>query len=172
MAVFGGWRPKGGTIVCNGYKTASSFNLGADWPESFGHKRIYRYRKKESEVAPGDRGSGEMGLTPQVGLRVRLVSLAPANGGYRRLRNPNLLSLRSLLPVVEQCPPMLTAGWCFAPAALSIMGSQIAKSGGLSATVSARPFATLRVAARWACRWITSTWAAPGVGFTTATHSR
>ena len=61
--------PKGGTIVCNGYKDREFIRL-ALMGQKLGHK-VFIVIEKESEVGLVIEEANELKLTPQVGLRVR-----------------------------------------------------------------------------------------------------
>ena len=65
--------PKGGTIVCNGYKDREFIRL-ALIGQKLGHK-VFIVIEKESEVQYVIDESIKLGLMPNVGLRVRLSSL-------------------------------------------------------------------------------------------------
>jgi arginine decarboxylase len=104
----------GGTIVCNGYKDSEFIRL-ALIGRALGH-RIYIVVEKLSELELIIRTSEEMGVTPLIGLRVRLASIGAGNwqntGGdkskfglsapqvlqaVQRLRETDLLSATQML---------------------------------------------------------------------------
>ena len=66
--------PKGGTIVCNGYKDREFIRL-ALMGQKLGHN-VFIVIEKESEVELVIEEAAELKVAPQVGLRVRLSSLA------------------------------------------------------------------------------------------------
>ncbi|MDU3294890.1 MAG: arginine decarboxylase, partial [Pseudomonas aeruginosa] len=66
--------PKGGTIVCNGYKDREFIKL-ALMGQKLGHN-VFIVIEKESEVQLVIEEAANVGVQPQVGLRVRLSSLA------------------------------------------------------------------------------------------------
>jgi len=115
--------PKGGTIVCNGYKDREFIHL-ALIGQKLGH-RVFIVIEKESEVRLVIEEAGKLGIEPQVGLRVRLSSLASSKwadtGGEKSKFG---LSAAQLLRVVEQ---FRTAGMQNGVRLLHFhMGSQIA----------------------------------------------
>ena len=115
--------PKGGTIVCNGYKDREFIRL-ALLGQKLGHN-VFIVIEKESEVALVIEEAAALALTPQVGLRVRLSSLASSKwadtGGEKSKFG---LSAAQLLRVVEQ---FRTAGLESGVRLLHFhMGSQIA----------------------------------------------
>ncbi len=93
--------PKGGTIVCNGYKDREFINL-ALIGQKLGHN-VFIVIEKESEVRLVIEEAERLGVTPQVGLRVRLSSLASSKwadtGGEKSKFG---LSAAQLLRVVDQ----------------------------------------------------------------------
>ena len=93
--------PKGGTIICNGYKDREFIRL-ALIGQRLGHN-VFIVIEKESEVKLVIEEAAELGVIPQVGLRVRLSSLASSKwadtGGERAKFG---LSAAQLLRVVEQ----------------------------------------------------------------------
>lgn len=93
--------PKGGTIVCNGYKDREFIQL-ALLGQKLGHN-VFIVIEKESEVGLVIEEAAAMGLTPQVGLRVRLSSLASSKwadtGGEKSKFG---LSAAQLLRVVDR----------------------------------------------------------------------
>ena len=93
--------PKGGTIICNGYKDREFIRL-ALIGQRLGHD-VFIVIEKESEVKLVIEEAAELGIVPQVGLRVRLSSLASSKwadtGGERSKFG---LSAAQLLRVVEQ----------------------------------------------------------------------
>ncbi len=66
--------PTGGTIVCNGYKDREFIRL-ALMGQKLGHN-LFIVIEKESEVALLIEEAAALGVQPQIGLRVRLSSLA------------------------------------------------------------------------------------------------
>ena len=66
--------PSGGTIVCNGYKDHEFIRL-ALMGQKLGHN-LFVVIEKESEVALLIEEAAALGVQPQIGLRVRLSSLA------------------------------------------------------------------------------------------------
>lgn len=92
--------PKGGTIVCNGYKDREFIHL-ALIGQKLGHK-VFIVIEKESEVRLVIEEAAKLGVTPQVGLRVRLSSLASSKwadtGGEKSKFG---LSAAQLLRVIE-----------------------------------------------------------------------
>ena len=66
--------PKGGTIVCNGYKDREFIRL-ALMGQKLGHN-VFIVIEKESEVSLVIEEAAELKVAPQIGLRVRLSSLA------------------------------------------------------------------------------------------------
>ena len=66
--------PKGGTIVCNGYKDREFIRL-ALMGQKLGHN-VFIVIEKESEVQLVIEEAADLKVAPQVGLRVRLSSLA------------------------------------------------------------------------------------------------
>ncbi len=66
--------PKGGTIVCNGYKDREFIRL-ALMGQKLGHN-VFIVIEKESEVPLLIEEAAELQVLPQIGLRVRLSSLA------------------------------------------------------------------------------------------------
>ena len=66
--------PKGGTIVCNGYKDREFIRL-ALMGQKLGHN-VFIVIEKESEVPLVIEEAASVGVKPQIGLRVRLSSLA------------------------------------------------------------------------------------------------
>ncbi|PAU87809.1 arginine decarboxylase [Pseudomonas sp. WN033] len=93
--------PKGGTIVCNGYKDREFIHL-ALIGQKLGH-RVFIVIEKESEVELVIEEAARLGLVPQIGLRVRLSSLASSKwadtGGEKSKFG---LSAAQLLRVVER----------------------------------------------------------------------
>lgn len=93
--------PKGGTLVCNGYKDREFIRL-ALIGQKLGHN-VFIVIEKESEVGLVIEEAAALGLTPQVGLRVRLSSLTSSKwadtGGERSKFG---LSAAQLLRVIER----------------------------------------------------------------------
>ena len=93
--------PKGGTIVCNGYKDREFIRL-ALMGQKLGHS-VFIVIEKESEVALVIEEAAELKVAPQIGLRVRLSSLASSKwadtGGEKSKFG---LSAAQLLSVVER----------------------------------------------------------------------
>ncbi|MBD1601507.1 arginine decarboxylase [Pseudomonas typographi] len=93
--------PKGGTIVCNGYKDREFIRL-ALIGQKLGHN-VFIVIEKESEVALVIEEAAELKVKPQVGLRVRLSSLASSKwadtGGEKSKFG---LSAAQLISVVER----------------------------------------------------------------------
>lgn len=93
--------PKGGTIVCNGYKDREFINL-ALVGQKLGHQ-VFIVIEKESEVSLVIEEAEKLGITPQVGLRVRLSSLASSKwadtGGEKSKFG---LSAAQLLRVIDR----------------------------------------------------------------------
>jgi arginine decarboxylase len=93
--------PKGGTIVCNGYKDREFIKL-ALMGQKLGHN-VFIVIEKESEVQLVIEEAAELKVTPQIGLRVRLSSLASSKwadtGGEKSKFG---LSAAQLLSVVER----------------------------------------------------------------------
>jgi arginine decarboxylase len=93
--------PKGGTIVCNGYKDREFIRL-ALMGQKLGHS-VFIVIEKESEVPLVIEEAAELKVTPQVGLRVRLSSLASSKwadtGGEKSKFG---LSAAQLLSVIER----------------------------------------------------------------------
>ncbi|UFQ98319.1 arginine decarboxylase [Pseudomonas wenzhouensis] len=93
--------PKGGTIVCNGYKDREFIRL-ALMGQKLGHN-VFIVIEKESEVALVIEEAAELKVAPQIGLRVRLSSLASSKwadtGGEKSKFG---LSAAQLLSVVER----------------------------------------------------------------------
>jgi arginine decarboxylase len=65
--------PKGGTIICNGYKDREYFRL-ALIAQALGHQ-VYIVVEKLSELAQVIRESRSLGVRPSLGVRLRLASL-------------------------------------------------------------------------------------------------
>ena len=93
--------PKGGTIVCNGYKDREFIRL-ALIGQKLGHN-VFIVIEKESEVSLVIEEAAELKVAPQIGLRVRLSSLASSKwadtGGEKSKFG---LSAAQLLSVVER----------------------------------------------------------------------
>jgi arginine decarboxylase len=93
--------PKGGTIVCNGYKDREFIRL-ALMGQKLGHN-VFIVIEKESEVRLLIEEAAELKVAPQIGLRVRLSSLASSKwadtGGEKSKFG---LSAAQLLSVVER----------------------------------------------------------------------
>ena len=93
--------PKGGTIVCNGYKDREFIRL-ALMGQKLGHN-VFIVIEKESEVALVIEEAVELKVAPQIGLRVRLSSLASSKwadtGGEKSKFG---LSAAQILQVVER----------------------------------------------------------------------
>ena len=93
--------PKGGTIVCNGYKDREFIRL-ALIGQKLGHN-VFIVIEKESEVQLVIEEAAALKVAPQVGLRVRLSSLASSKwadtGGEKSKFG---LSAAQLLSVVER----------------------------------------------------------------------
>ena len=93
--------PKGGTIVCNGYKDREFIRL-ALIGQKLGHN-VFIVIEKESEVTLLIEEAAEMKVQPQIGLRVRLSSLASSKwadtGGEKSKFG---LSAAQLLSVIER----------------------------------------------------------------------
>lgn len=93
--------PKGGTIVCNGYKDREFIRL-ALIGQKLGHS-VFIVIEKESEVPLVIEEAKSLGVAPQVGLRVRLSSLASSKwadtGGEKSKFG---LSAAQLLAVIER----------------------------------------------------------------------
>ena len=93
--------PKGGTIVCNGDKDREFIKL-ALMGQKLGHN-VFIVIEKESEVQLVIEEAANVGVQPQVGLRVRLSSLASSKwadtGGEKAKFG---LSAAQLLSVVER----------------------------------------------------------------------
>ena len=95
--------PKGGTIVCNGYKDREFIKL-ALMGQKLGHN-VFIVIEKESEVQLVIEEAANVGVQPQVGLRVRLSSLASSKwadtggeGQVRPFRRPAAVGGRALPP--------------------------------------------------------------------------
>ncbi|GLR15125.1 biosynthetic arginine decarboxylase [Chitinimonas prasina] len=93
--------PRGATIVCNGYKDREFIRL-ALMGQKLGH-RVFIVIEKESEVGFVIDEARSLGVQPNVGLRVRLSSLASSKwadtGGEKAKFG---LSAAQLLTVVER----------------------------------------------------------------------
>lgn len=93
--------PKGGTIICNGYKDREFIHL-ALIGQKLGHN-VFIVVEKESEVQLVIEEAAELKVVPQVGLRVRLSSLTSSKwadtGGEKAKFG---LSAAQLLSVVER----------------------------------------------------------------------
>lgn len=93
--------PKGGTIVCNGYKDREFIRL-ALIGQKLGHN-VFIVVEKESEVTLLIEEAAELKVQPQIGLRVRLSSLASSKwadtGGEKSKFG---LSAAQLLSVIER----------------------------------------------------------------------
>ena len=93
--------PTGGTIVCNGYKDREFIHL-ALLGQKLGHN-LFIVIEKESEVALLIEEAALLGVQPQIGLRVRLSSLASSKwadtGGEKAKFG---LSAAQILRVVER----------------------------------------------------------------------
>ncbi|AVO53994.1 arginine decarboxylase [Ectopseudomonas mendocina] len=93
--------PKGGTIVCNGYKDREFIRL-ALMGQKLGHN-VFIVIEKESEVSLVIEEAAELKVAPQIGLRVRLSSLASSKwadtGGEKSKFG---LSAAQILSVVER----------------------------------------------------------------------
>ena len=93
--------PKGGTIVCNGYKDREFIRL-ALMGQKLGHN-VFIVIEKESEVRLVIEEAAELKVAPQIGLRVRLSSLASSKwadtGGEKSKFG---LSAAQILQVVER----------------------------------------------------------------------
>ena len=93
--------PKGGTIVCNGYKDREFIRL-ALMGQKLGHN-VFIVIEKESEVRLVIEEAAELKVAPQIGLRVRLSSLASSKwadtGGEKSKFG---LSAAQILSVVER----------------------------------------------------------------------
>ena len=93
--------PKGGTIVCNGYKDREFIRL-ALIGQKLGHN-VFIVIEKESEVQLVIEEAAEVKVKPQIGLRVRLSSLASSKwadtGGEKSKFG---LSAAQLISVVER----------------------------------------------------------------------
>ncbi|CAD5107673.1 arginine decarboxylase [Zestomonas carbonaria] len=93
--------PKGGTIVCNGYKDREFIRL-ALMGQKLGHN-VFIVIEKESEVRLVIEEAAELKVAPQIGLRVRLSSLASSKwadtGGEKSKFG---LSAAQVLSVVER----------------------------------------------------------------------
>ena len=93
--------PKGGTIVCNGFKDREFIRL-ALMGQKLGHN-VFIVIEKESEVALVIEEAAELKVAPQIGLRVRLSSLASSKwadtGGEKSKFG---LSAAQILSVVER----------------------------------------------------------------------
>lgn len=93
--------PKGGTIVCNGYKDREFIRL-ALMGQKLGHN-VFIVIEKESEVALVIEEAADLKVAPQIGLRVRLSSLASSKwadtGGEKSKFG---LSAAQILSVVER----------------------------------------------------------------------
>lgn len=93
--------PKGGTIVCNGYKDREFIRL-ALMGQKLGHN-VFIVIEKESEVQFVIDEAAELKVAPQIGLRVRLSSLASSKwadtGGEKSKFG---LSAAQILAVVER----------------------------------------------------------------------
>ena len=93
--------PAGGTIVCNGYKDREFIHL-ALLGQKLGHN-LFIVIEKESEVALLIEEAAALGVQPQIGLRVRLSSLASSKwadtGGEKSKFG---LSAAQILRVVER----------------------------------------------------------------------
>lgn len=93
--------PKGSIIVCNGYKDRHFIRL-ALMGQRLGHQ-VFIVIEKESEAALLIRESQELGVRPNIGLRVRLSSLASSkwadSGGEKGKFG---LSATQLMAVIQQ----------------------------------------------------------------------
>ncbi len=93
--------PKGGTIVCNGYKDREFIRL-ALMGQKLGHN-VFIVIEKESEVRLVIEEAKELQVLPQIGLRVRLSSLASSKwadtGGEKSKFG---LSAAQILSVVQR----------------------------------------------------------------------
>ncbi len=93
--------PKGGTIVCNGYKDREFIRL-ALIGQKLGHS-VFIVIEKESEVALLIEEAAALAVVPQIGLRVRLSSLSSSKwadtGGEKSKFG---LSAAQILRVVER----------------------------------------------------------------------
>lgn len=155
--------PKGGTIVCNGYKDREFIRL-ALMGQKLGHN-VFIVIEKESEVDLVIEEAASLKVKPQVGLRVRLSSLASSKwadtGGEKSKFG---LSAAQLLSVVEGAGDRSGPG--HPPAALPY-GLADRQPGGLPARFQGSdPLFTANCATS-ACRLTISTWAAAWVWITT-----
>ncbi|MFN9583595.1 MAG: arginine decarboxylase [Pseudomonadaceae bacterium] len=93
--------PKGGTIVCTGYQDREFIRL-ALMGQKLGHN-VFIVIEKESEVALVIEEAADLKVAPQIGLRVRLSSLASSKwadtGGEKSKFG---LSAAQILQVVER----------------------------------------------------------------------
>src|SRR3546814_1532683 len=78
--------PKGGTIVCNGYKDREFIRL-ALMGQKLGHN-VFIVIEKESEVGLVIEEAAALKVKPQVGLRVRLRSEAHTSELQSLMRIP------------------------------------------------------------------------------------
>ncbi|MBV8659229.1 MAG: arginine decarboxylase [Burkholderiales bacterium] len=122
--------PRGGTIVCNGYKDREFVRLALTG-QKLGH-RVFIVIEKESEVDLVIQEAAKLGVQPRVGLRVRLSSLASSKwadtGGEKAKFG---LSAAQLLSVVHR---FTAAGMANSIQLLHFhMGSQIANLGDYQA---------------------------------------
>lgn len=92
--------PKGGTIICNGYKDREYFRL-ALIAQALGHQ-VYIVVEKLTELAQVIRESRSLGVRPSLGVRLRLASLGKGkwqNTGGEKSKFG--LSAGELLKVIE-----------------------------------------------------------------------
>ncbi|GAO91679.1 arginine decarboxylase [Pseudomonas syringae pv. actinidiae] len=144
--------PKGGTIVCNGYKDREFIRL-ALMGQKLGHN-VFIVIEKESEVELVIEEAAELKVAPQVGLRVRLSSLASSKwadtGGEKSKFG---LSAAQLLSVVER---FRKAGLDQASACCTSTWARRSPTWRTTSTASRKRSATTANCANSACRWITS----------------
>lgn len=145
--------PKGGTIVCNGYKDREFIRL-ALMGQKLGHN-VFIVIEKESEVALVIDEAAELKVKPQVGLRVRLSSLASSKwadtGGEKSKFG---LSAAQLISVVQR---FRDAGLDQGIRLLHFHMARRSPTWPTTSTVSRKPSVTTASCVRWACRSTTST---------------
>ena len=102
--------PRGGTIVCNGYKDSEYIRLALIGAR-LGH-RVFIVIEKPSELDIVIRESNALGIEPSLGVRVRLAASAAGNwqnsGGERSKFG---LSASQLLAVTDRLKAIDGLGW-------------------------------------------------------------
>ncbi|ERJ19318.1 Biosynthetic arginine decarboxylase protein [Salinisphaera shabanensis E1L3A] len=119
----------GSVIVCNGYKDSAFLRL-AMIGQQLGH-RVYIVVEKPSELEPIAEIADELGLRPNIGLRVRLASVAA--GHWQNTGGEKSKFGLTATQVVDAVERLRQLGYADCVRMLHVhVGSQVADHGALS----------------------------------------